>query len=310
MRSDDYSRGLSVLTRKAPPLPASNRLSRVTIGTAGRTVPSMPRKGIFERQASVYAHVEGGFVGYAVSLRCDSVILLLRLLTPQKLAQAFAAGLKVWLYAGPDDWYTSNWSETRVEIKAACLGDHRINGYVANVERSAPPPTGIPEGRVRSDYWDRATDAQVAALAAALEEDAATLSVGFCSIPQWPHFTAVARLAPHVWGSPQLYGIHSPGTPPQLLARGRPWQAVFPGYCPCLAAWARNAHEQRAYLQGMSSLPNIMFWHTQVATNDTFAALRDFVPGVGQRSGWRAVLAALGIGVAGGLITWAITNDS
>lgn len=305
MAHDDYQRGLGVLLRgRTPATP-----SRTVIGQAGRTVPSLPTKGIFERGPQFYSRVAGGSIGFATSLRCDSIILHKQWYSAEKLERALAAGLKVWVWSGPDSFYPSNFEATIEALRAICNSDHRINGYIANVERVVAPSGHDPQ-----DDWGSATPAHVARLGAMLHEDSLRFSVGLSSIPAWPHMRTIARMAPHVWGSPQLYGVISPAPPAVLLQRGRPWERAFgQGYVPELAAWSRTAPEQRAYLEGMSSISHCIFWHAELPTNDTFAAIRDFQPrgtrsgGGGVGGGVGGVLAALGLGVLGGLITWAIT---
>lgn len=301
MAHDDYTRGIAVLTgtrRAAAP-------SRTLIGQE-RHMPSVPHKSFFERTGQQYEHdeIEGGYVAFLVAMRCDSAIFHFRAYRREKVREALQAGLKVWFYGGPDDWYPSNMHATRDAIKTILVNeDPRCSGYIANVER-----IDAPRGRDQQDDWGSATDAQVAELAAMLHEDSQRWSVGFCSIPAWGRFRTIARLAPHVWGSPQLYGVVSPGTPAELLSRGRAWAVAFCAYAPCLAAWARTAPELRAYLDGMRSVPNALFWHTTVPRGDSFDALRDFQPGTRSGGGWGGVLAALGIGVLGGLITAVLTD--
>lgn len=270
-------------------------------------MPAVPHKSFFERTGRQYEqdHIPGGYVEFLVALRCDSALFYYRTVTPEKIRKAIDAGLRVWLYGGPDDWYPSNMRATRDAIKAILVnGDPRMAGYIANVER-----VRAPSGHDPQDDWGSATDEQVRELAAMLHEDSLRWSVGFCSIPAWPRFRMIAQQAPHVWGSPQLYGIVSPGDPRELLARGRPWEATFAGYAPCLAAWGRDATELRAYLSGMEAVPNALFWHTATPTGDAFAALRDFQPGARGRGGLGGVLAALGLGVLGGLITAVLTGS-
>lgn len=301
MAEDDYRRGVAILagTRNR------STSNRVLIGQE-RTVPAVPHKSFFERTGGQYLRDEiaGGYVAFLVAMRCDSAIFHFRTYTREKVREAHRAGLRVWFYGGPDDWYPSNFAATRDAIKTILQNeDPRCVGYIANVER-----VRAPSGHDPQDDWGSATDEQFRALCAMLQEDAQRWSVGFCSIPAWTRYRDLARLCPDVWGSPQLYGIVSPGEPRELLARGRPWQAVFPAYAPCLAAWARNASELRHYLNGMRVVPNALFWHTEVPEGDAFDALRDFQPGTRSGGGWGGVLAALGMGVLGGLITAVLTD--
>lgn len=292
----DYRRGVGVLTGR--------REQSITVGQESRYMPAIPHKSFFERTGRQYErdHIEGGFVEMLVALRCDSAIFHFKAYSREKVQRALAAGLRVWFYGGPDDWYPSNMQETRDAIVAILEREPQVAGYIANVERVVAPSGHNPQ-----DDWGSATVTQFDTLCRMLDADSRRWSVGFCSIPAWNRFRLLAQRCPHVWGSPQLYGVISPGSPRELLARGRPWEVIFAGYAPCLAAWDRNAVELRAYLDGMAEVPNALFWMTEVPSGDSFAALRDFQPGR-RRGGLGGVLAALGLGVLGGLITAVIVD--
>jgi hypothetical protein len=278
----DYERGLGVLLKRRA------TVSTVKVGETVDNAPSMPFKGIFERGGS---YPTGGFVQFALSLRCDSVIFLESIHSAEKVTQALAAGLSVWFYGGPTSWNQTNFRNTRERMVELCATNHQIRGYVANPEEA----------------WSGATPELVRELGSVLHEDSLRYSVGLASIPFMPNLLEIARMAPHVWGAPELYGIRSPGTPAELLARGNRWRPLFAGYCPCIAAWGRDAVEQREYLRGMSSLPRVMMWHNGIPRGAVFAALRDFVP-LGSRSTfWRNILATFGVGLLGAVALNAVS---
>lgn len=241
-------------------------------------LPLLPTKGLWARGNDYYENV-GGAVAFASLLGCDSIVLLGTVeCTPAKLSAAFAAGLKVWVYRGPDSWLPSNWRETRDALKAICASDPRIAGYVANVERI----NAAPDAADQRDCWGKAPVSEVLALGNALNEDSQTLSVGFASFPAWTYYRTIGKAAPHVWGSPELYGLSLP--PPSisnLLSWGERWrEALTGGYVPSLAAWKRNAVEQQAYLNGLKSLPACIFWHEKpIPSGLILDAIRDFKPG-------------------------------
>ena len=300
----DYRRGIEVLTRRAPPRPA--RLPRIAIGQ-DHAMPSLPTKGFFERGPEFYRDYEGGSIGFARAIGCDSIILLERVFSVEKLQRAHAAGLKCWVWAGPDSWRPSEWRETRGRLKTLCQTHPLLLGYVPDAETFRHNPDAPPE-------WVDAPRSEVEAMADAFNEDSTTLSIIFTSFPSWGFKQIIAQRARHVSGAPQLYGNHSrahgdmtaPLTPPaQLLTMGRTWASLFGGgYCPVLAMWHRTAPEQRTYLDGMRSLRNVLFWHETLPTNDTLAAVRDFVPGSSRGGGGiiGGIATALGLGVVGGLI--------
>lgn len=213
-------------------------------------MPVLPHKAVFERDPSYYPG--GDVLAWASSARLDGVFLHCRIRGHEdRGARAAAAGWPIWWYAGPDHWTPETWRATRLRC-LELVGRGWGVGYVCNAER-APLWAGH-----RSE---------VQALAAALDSDSrAGLSVGFASIPAWPNWRVIAHGARLVWGAPELYGIVTPGTPAELLARGEPWRREFGGgYRPCLAAWNRSALEQRAYLAGMSGLEGGAFWHERPA---------------------------------------------
>lgn len=272
---------------------------------------SMPRKGFYERQPGFYnspSDVEGGYVGFSIAMRCDSVVFLRELYSPEKVRRALAAGLRVWFYGGPGDWRPSNYRATRDEIMRYVASDSRIEGYIANVEEMVAP-----RGVDPLNDWGSAPRSTVEDMALMLKGDSASHSVGFASYPSFPHFRTIARMAPDVWGSPELYGIINPGTAQQLKARGVPWRASFAGYCPSLAAWGRDAAALTSYLNAMSEFPNVLFWHAEGATVPTgrvFSLLRDFVPGRAGQSTWRNLLLSLGISIVSGIVATVIVTKS
>ena len=229
------------------------------------TLAVLPRKTFYERQPSGYERW-GSVFGFAAAMGAESLLLNCALTGhEQRGAQAVAAGLPIWWWAGPDKWLPETWRQTRdrcVQLVAAGMGF----GYIANAER-AP-------------QW-RGKTRELAEFVTVLDNDSrAGLSVGLSSFPTWPYWRNVAHGARLVWGSPQLYGIVDPGTPAELLARGAPWAQEFGGgYAPSLAAWARSDDEQAAYLAGMRSVPAGLFWHGLPAPRPSIAAqLRAWEP--------------------------------
>lgn len=297
----DYKRGLSVLVQSRRPAPPTSRPRTVTVGTD--PMPSLPIKGFFERGHNYYRDYPEGSLGFAHAIRCDSIVLLERVFTVEKLQRAHAMGLKCWVWAGPDSWRPNTWRETRARLKALCQAHPLLLGYVADAETWRPNPDPAPE-------WADAPQSEVEAMADAFNEDSQSLSVIFTSFPSWARKAIIAQRARHVSGAPQLYGLRENTPPARLLAFGETWRRLFGGgYCAVLAAWDRTAPQQRAYLDGMRSLRNVLFWHEDLPTNDTLAAIRDFTPGSGGGgTGFGRLIGALGIGIAGGLLTHIIVN--
>jgi hypothetical protein len=127
-------------------------------------------------------------------------------------------------------------------------------------------------------------------------------SVGYTSYPGFLYWRRVAQNVPAAWGSPQLYGIISPGTPAEIKARGVAWKAAFRGgYVASLAAWDRTADEQADYLSYFRDVPGAIFWHTRMPEPGTrlFDILRAFRPGGGGGGGLVGLVALALVGYAG-----------
>jgi len=255
-----------------------------------------PRKALYELPASFYLGV-GGPIAYSRHLGCDSILFSRRLLSPEKVAAAQAAGLHAWVYASPPSWGAATWRTTVMAMREAKRTYPSLLGYIADPEGPDTDPDAS---------WAGDTAAEAEALADALEVDArAGGSIGFTSFPYWKHRAVIARRAPSVWGSPQLYGIRETPRPSiaTILGWAAPWKTLFPGprYVPSLAAWGRTGENFRAYLDAMRVQPAGLFWQNgspPAGADD--AALAAWQPGArpGSGGGILGVLAALGLGYA------------
>lgn len=238
----------------------------------------LPRKSFFERMPSSYrptGPVEllpawrrfSDSLGFAAAMGADSLILHCELTGAEERAElAVRNGVPVWWWAGPDSWKPQTWRATRARCLSLIARGLGL-GYVPDAETA-------PE-------WSGRT-VEVDDFAAALDADTrAGLSVIFTSHPHWPYWRRIAHRARLVAACPQLYGIVNPGTPAELLERGEPWRREFGGgYVPALAMWARSEAEQRAYLEGMRSVPAAIFWHgIPAARGAVLDLVRAWTPG-------------------------------
>ena len=200
---------------------------------------AVPRgKGIYARDPDFYPGSDPG--AYAQQMECDFICLHHFASSDAHIERARDRGLQVWLWSGPESWSADNWEPTLRALsgRAAFMG---LSGFVAD------PESGW-QGR----------QAERIRLGKSLQAATQITSVGVTSYPSW-YIQDVAEHAPSVWGSPQLYGIVSPGTPQELRARGMRWAKLMPTI-PSLAAWSRSPVEQESYLQAFSDAPGAILW--------------------------------------------------
>lgn len=113
------------------------------------------------------------------------------------VARARSLGADVWLYGGPEHWRPETWRESREHIRGEVrrLG---AEGYIADPENGWP--------NLPNDERER----ELAALGAALGEDALTMRVGVSFYPGFPDLAVLAAAAGvGVFAVVQVYGLHA-----------------------------------------------------------------------------------------------------
>lgn len=206
---------------------------------------------------------------YAKALGCDFIALLNHDTPDHQLREAQQLGLDVYLYQLPGWWTPDRWRRTLGELsdRAARFG---LRGFIADPE-TAP-------------LW-HAGRGEVEPFAYALRDAAARLpSVGVTSFPSWPYMKTLATIgAPSgLWGSPQLYGVHTPCNPEEVCRqRGVGWERAFgmPLVASVAAArgrgrivaattgklWGRDPAQQAYYQSVFAGARAAIFWAGQVA---------------------------------------------
>ena len=197
--------------------------------------------GLYDRgNESVYRGDDrgNGAAGYAASLGCSWIAVNASGRDRDKVVrEARQMGLDVALWTYPDTWKPANWRATLAHI----VGEARRLGAAWI----------IVDQETASD-WRSAGPEERAALAHAMAEVRRQgLGVIWTSFPTWPWWREVAAIAgpAGVVGSPQVYGVISPGSNAELRRRLDSWRdAGWHDVFPSLAAWKRGAQPQAAYL--------------------------------------------------------------
>lgn len=229
-------------------------------------------KGIYARDPDWYPDANPAL--YAAMMGCQFIGFLHHATSDEQIAQARSYGLEPYLWQGPFWWKPDNWAATLDSQAERCLR-LGLPGFIADVEHA---PLWRGKRTMREQLGQRLADASFA-----------LPSVGFTSFPSW-YVQDIMPPGSNVWGSPQLYGRVSPGTPLELKHRGERWQPYFQQLVPSLAAWGMDAAEQADYLKVFGDERGAIFWQVargagiepEVGT-ELFEVLRRFEPGLGGR---------------------------
>ncbi len=219
-------------------------------------------KAIYARRPDWYPR--GNPALYAKQLGCKFIALHHFASGDEHLSQAHDLGLDVFLWSHPDSWSPDRWPAT-LESMAERVYARGLRGFIAD-------PEGGWRGADRGPLADRLTTA-----AASLP------SVGITSYPSWYIGDFMQAAAAGAWGSPQLYGIISPGSLSELHRRAERWRRIFANrIVPSLAAWVRTPigpgytvqgeqsqpvypADQQSYLSGFDSERGAILWQTSTS---------------------------------------------
>lgn len=221
-----------------------------------------PRFCLFERGVSFHGL---GVFEYARRLGCDAVALLLPLVTAQKMAAARASGLRIFFYDMPGGWRPDTWARSAAQVDRLLGLYPWTEGPVVDQEGGWDGPDG---------------DREHPQLEAWMNRRSASAVVWWTSYPDHARRRSVAARCTRVRGIPQAYGIRTPGTGAQLVARVDSWRPLFrAGVVPAVAGWDRTAEEQARYLEAFR--PPAFLWVTSgpAPGSPTFEAIRRWADG-------------------------------